>query len=329
MFNRRIFWGSLLVGLFFGAQIAVAQEEGASEERVWTVAVMADLNGPYGSTEYNQFVHAAVEWLRDDLQPDAVVIAGDMVAGQQGGLDYRAMWRAFHEVVTDPLMEAGIPLAVTPGNHDASGATPFWEERVEYARQWELRRLSLDFVDDRFYPFHYAFSVGPALFLSLDGTGVGPLDDRQLAWIEEILEAHQHVNVSVLMSHVPQYAVAQGREREIFNDEGLAELMKRYDVDMKISGHHHAYYPGWRDGTYFLHASALGSGVRMLIDEERRRPRNVAIVRFNEQGIIDVEARVAPDFEEVVDVENLPESIGQGDLEIFRMDQAEQMDGSS
>ena len=38
---------------------------------------------------------------------------GDMVAGEKAGLNYQAMRDSFHEVVTLPLAESGIPFAVT------------------------------------------------------------------------------------------------------------------------------------------------------------------------------------------------------------------------
>ena len=59
--------------------------------------------------------------LTERLRPDLVLVTGDMVAGQRAGLDYGAMWAGWHRAVTDPLRAAGIPMAVTPGNHDASG----------------------------------------------------------------------------------------------------------------------------------------------------------------------------------------------------------------
>ncbi len=304
--------------------VATGPESGGQDtnptERTWTVAVLADLNGPYGSTEYDEHVTRAVEWIRTELEPDLVVVAGDMVAGQREELDYPAMWEAFHDVVTDRLAEAQIPMAVTPGNHDASEQPRFWMERIEFARQWNMRRPHLRFVDDAFYPFHYAFEMGPALFVSLDGTGVGDLDAAQLAWLDGVLEEHSHLELSILLSHVPQYAVAEGRQREIFDDDRLAELLEKHDVDMMISGHHHAYFPARRHGTYLLHAACLGSGPRPLLGDSQRSPRNVAVIRFGSQGIEEVKAFESPEFNTVVDHGELPESVGKGELRIWRED---------
>ena len=96
------------------------------------VAVISDLNGSYGSTRYSARVAAAIERVIA-LEPDLVISTGDMVAGQRRPVlterEVRAMWAAFHAEVTEPLSRAGIPLAVTPGNHDASAYGGFEQER--------------------------------------------------------------------------------------------------------------------------------------------------------------------------------------------------------
>ena len=82
------------------------------------VAVISDLNGSYGSTDYRSTVSAAINRIIA-INPDLVISTGDMVAGQRrphlSEEELGAMWRAFHRTVTEPLHEAGIALAVTPG----------------------------------------------------------------------------------------------------------------------------------------------------------------------------------------------------------------------
>lgn len=311
------------IALCVAGVVSAQQPEGevssdSQEREYWEVAVLADLNGHYGSKEYNRHVHAAVDWITDELQPDLVISAGDMVAGQQLGLNYRGMWEVFHRVVTEPLTAAGIPLAVTPGNHDASETPKYWEERVEFAGQWQVRRPRLNFVDDRFYPFHYAFQMGPGLFISLDGTGVGELDDAQIRWIEQVLENNGELDVVVMYSHVPQYPVAHGREHEVFGDERLAALKQEHGVDLMVTGHHHAYYPARRGETTLLHVQALGSGTRSLLGEAEPRRRNVAVFRFDETGIVEIDAYLSPEFDKTVDLGELPETLGEGDEKLWR-----------
>ena len=100
------------------------------------VAVISDLNGSYGSTRYSPRVAAAVDRIIA-LAPDLVISTGDMVAGQRRPVlsepEVRAMWEAFHAEVTEPLNRVGIPLVVTPGNHDASAYGGFEAERAIFA----------------------------------------------------------------------------------------------------------------------------------------------------------------------------------------------------
>ena len=105
------------------------------------VAVISDLNDSYGSVSYSPAVHSAVDALLA-LEPDLVLSTGDMVAGQMAGLDYEGMWAGFHAAVTDELDAADLPLAVTPGNHDASGYAGFEKEREIFVRTWRERKPS-------------------------------------------------------------------------------------------------------------------------------------------------------------------------------------------
>ena len=119
-----------------------------SVEAPLRIAVISDLNGDYGSTEYRWPVANAVTRIID-LGPDLVLTTGDMVAGEKTGLDYAAMWSAFHAAVTDRLEDAGLPFAVTPGNHDASGYAAFAGERALFASEWNARRAHAERVVER------------------------------------------------------------------------------------------------------------------------------------------------------------------------------------
>lgn len=287
-------------------------------------AVVSDLNGRYGEVTYADGVHESVRWLVEDIQPDLVVSTGDMVAGQRAGLDYEAMWAGFHAAVTLPFARAGIPFAVTPGNHDASAGPGYYQERIHYAQQWRAHRPDVEFVDDRFYPMHYAFKAKGVLFVSLDATMVGPIDAPQRRWLREVLQAHRDARAKVVFGHLPLYPVSQGRETEILRDEKLEQMLNEFDVDMMISGHHHAYYPGRRGALRLVHMACLGSGPRRLLGAEKPSPKGLLLVRVSADDEVTLDAyesaapldRAHPKIERAT----LPESLNQGAWQIWRDD---------
>ncbi len=291
----------------------------APAPRPLRVAVISDLNGSYGSTDYNDDVHAAIARIVA-LQPDLVLNTGDMVAGQRRGLDYPAMWSAFHDAVTDPLRAARIPMAMTPGNHDASGHALFGAERAEYGRQWMQRRPELQYVDDAHFPFRYTFAAGPAFFVSLDATGVGPLDGEQMTWLATQLEAADAWPVRVVFGHVPLYPFSKEKHDEILGDPALEELLNAHGVTLFLSGHHHTYYPGRRGDLRLVGTSCLGTGLRHLLGTDERSPRSFVLLEIDASGVREVEAFSGVAFDERVERASLPESLGSPSQRIWRDD---------
>jgi hypothetical protein len=281
------------------------------------IAVISDLNDSYGSTTYGSEVHAAVASLVAD-PPDLVLVTGDMVAGQQRGLDYAAMWAGFHAAVTDPLTRAGIPVAVTPGNHDASAYSGFEGERAEFGRQWTARAPAVTMVDDTNYPFRYAFLVGDVLFVSLDDTTVGTMASSQRAWVDSVLAtpaAHR-----VVFGHVPLHAFTQGRETEILGDSALEAVFVDRGVDVFVSGHHHAYYPGRHGELRVVAMGCLGSGARRLIGDSSTSARSLLRFHVGPSGIDTLEAYGGSRFTSAIARSSLPSSVGSGAGRVVRDD---------
>lgn len=292
----------------------------ATAPKSYSVAIVADMNSSYGSTTYLNAVKKATRFITERLKPDVVLSAGDMVAGQKSGLDYRAMWSAFHSTVTDKIRNAGIPFAPTPGNHDASGYAAYQNERDIYVDEWEKKRPSVNFVEDTYYPLRYAFRVGPALFISLDDTTVGPLGDPQMMWLETVLENNETAPVKVVYGHLPLWGFAQGRADEIIGDDDLETLLEKHDVDLFVSGHHHAYYPGKRGKIRMLSMACLGTGSRKLLGGRRASGRSVAVFTYDRRGIRAIDAYEAPGFNQIVPRTSLPKSIDDGNAIIVRDD---------
>ena len=76
---------------------AAALPWSAARGAVHRVGLISDLNSSYGSTRYIPAVDQGLDQLIG-MQPDLVVCAGEMVAGQMRGLTVKqldAMWRCF------------------------------------------------------------------------------------------------------------------------------------------------------------------------------------------------------------------------------------------
>ena len=283
------------------------------------IAVVSDLNGSYGSTSYADTVARAVDRVLA-WEPDLVLSTGDMVAGQRAGLDYRAMWSAFHAAVSDRFSGAAVPFAVTPGNHDASGYATYAGERAIFVSEWTSRKPDFDYLDDSDYPLRYSFTVGPALFVSLDATTVGPLGGEQMSWLEAQLTAGADKPVKIVYGHVPLYPFAIGRETEVIGDPELERIANEHGVTAMISGHHHAYYPGRRDALRLVGTACLGSGPRALIGTSDPSPRSVLLLEVADGELRSVEAYAGAGYDTAVDRASLPASVGPAATRIARDD---------
>lgn len=286
-------WKSLLsVGLLLAVPAcAVTTVAPAGDARV-RVVVISDLNGPYGTAAYGPEVHQGVARIVEEWRPDLVLAAGDMVAGQRPTLEdaqVRAMWAAFDAAVAAPLREAGIPFGFTLGNHDASAYPAHERDRRLAVAHWTdpAHDPGVEFIDRGAFPLYYSFRQGPVFIVSWDASWQGTLSDEPLmAWLTAQLsgDAARNAAFRVVLGHLPLYAVAEGRNREgevLAGADSLRALLERHGVDIYISGHHHAYYPGVRGNLELLHSGALGDGPRPLIGTTEPSPRTVTLLDFH------------------------------------------------
>lgn len=285
------------------------------------VVVLSDMNDSYGSTTYSAPLHDAVAAIVA-RSPDLVLSTGDMVAGQQAGLDYPAMWAGFHAAVSDELAAAGLPFAVSPGNHDASGYPAFVGEREQFVAEWLDRKPDLEYVDDSGYPLRYSFVAGAALFVSLDSTTVGPLEAAQMQWLDEQL-GRSDAPAKIVFGHVPLVPFAVGREDEIIGDPALETMLEQHGVALFISGHHHVYYPGRRGTVRYVSVACVGAGPRAWTGSETTSPRAVLELEIAPDGTITLlEALAEPAFDTPIPRAELPESLTYGPWTVTRDDLA-------
>ncbi len=272
--------------------------------------VISDLNGSYGSTSYAQEVVDAIEYIKQQ-KADLVISTGDHVAGQKRGLNYQSMWDSFHQVVTWPLKQADIAFLPSPGNHDASNGSAFHLERKIYRHNFSTKPTGIKFFDSSDYPIKYAYEFGGAFFISLDATNVY-LEKKQIEWLEKMLIQGQKYKSIILYGHVPLFPVAQKRENDYLRNNNLFELIKRYNVKMWISGHHHAYFPGKKDGIKFYSLNCLGGGPRKLLapNQQERSPKGIIELKIRNGEIIFAESYAINNDFSVIKKESLPKEVG-------------------
>lgn len=310
---------ALVLGLLMALAGLAAQAE------PFRIAVISDLNGSYGSTDYAPEVDAAVARIIA-LRPDLVISAGDMVAGQRRDPPFKtpeiaAMWAAFHAHVTDPLRAEGLPLLVTPGNHDASAFPGFEAERDAFLGTWTERSPAVEIIDGERYPFRYAVSQAGVLLIGLDVTVPGPLPAEETDWLRAMLrdEAKRHRAV-IVFAHLPVWPVSVGRETDIIGDPAFLALMREGGVDAFLSGHHHAWYPAEGGGVALLSMPRLGSGGRRIIGMAEPAPKGFAMIEIGDDGAVAASAFLPPRFDAAVDPATLPPAIGTGAARLPRRD---------
>jgi len=254
------------------------------------LVVISDMNSRYGATTYRAEVEAAVKVL-PDWQPDLVICAGDMVAGQSPNLSQQqvqAMWDAFDQKVFQPIRQSALPYALTLGNHDASsykdpdGQFVYGLDREVANRYWTQQDLGLAFVDRTGFPFYYTFEQDQIFYLVWDASAA-TVSDEEWAWADRSLasDAAQQAKMRIVIGHLPFYAVAQGRDRpgEILEraDE-LRSLLEKHRVHTYICGHHHVYFPGRVGELEMLHAGALGNGPRSWLESVKSPIQTLTVV---------------------------------------------------
>ncbi|HEY9769841.1 MAG TPA: metallophosphoesterase [Coleofasciculaceae cyanobacterium] len=255
------------------------------------IVVISDLNSQYGSTEYEPEIEQAIA-LMPQWQPDLVLCGGDMIAGQKASLtkaQIEQMWAAFELHVAAPLRKYQIPFGFTIGNHDGSGAIKdralIFERERDLARAYWNRnqhQLSLDFIDRANFPFFYSFHQNDVFLLVWDAS-TQDISDKQLDWVQTTLNspAAQQAKARIVVGHLPLYPVAKTKNQPgeyLADGEMLRSLLEQNQVDIYISGHHHAYYPGKKGKLKLLHAGALGQGARQLINSELPATKTITIV---------------------------------------------------
>ena len=262
---------------------AAALPLSAARGAVQRVGLISDLNrASYGSRQqlWLHPLHPCRGSGLDQLiglQPDLVVCAGDMVAGQMRGLTGQqldAMWRGFETSVLQRLQAADIPLLPAIGNHDGSPGfpriVPLWVgsgPRSVHGWDWRLWM-------PRSSRTRYSVLQDGIFWLVWDASSARVPED-QLIWAQQQLASieAQKARARFVVGHLPLAGVGLGKDRpgEVLERGGaLQALMDAAGVQAYISGHHHTWFGrrGRRGQLDLIQLGALGSGPRRLLRGE-------------------------------------------------------------
>ncbi|NJO02753.1 MAG: hypothetical protein HC880_14675 [Bacteroidia bacterium] len=147
-----------------------------------------------------------------------MMLVGDLIAGQSASIpreQVKAMWASFNQNIQRPLQEAGIPIGVGLGNHDADPNVPIDREEAEI--YWKNNAPALNYVDSTHFPFYHAFTAvdGQLFCIALDGVNATNTNDDVLAWVETMLQTPEAQNASLrfIFSHLPLFRLQQPLQR--------------------------------------------------------------------------------------------------------------------
>lgn len=76
-----------------------------------------------------------------------------------------------------------------------------------------------------------------------------------------------------------------------------------------MNGHHHAFYPGYKEGIIHVSQACLGSGLRNYIGTSQRSKQGFTLIDIDVNNNIHISAYETPVLTKPVDFERLPEKI--------------------
>jgi len=196
------------------------------------------------------------------LNPDFVIISGDLVFGQLYPFEYRREYKKCY----DMIQMFDVPTFLAPGNHDG------------YRR---LGEDGLEIWQEYFGPLYYSFDYGNYHFLSINsfdwpaeqrwtisflsfnwGGGVG---NRQIGWIEQDLKTNDANLTFMFMHHNPLWDTINDNFLGLHykNQDILLEIIDDYNVDMVLAGHTHIDNITIKNDTIFVTTTTPESEIRV------------------------------------------------------------------
>jgi 3',5'-cyclic AMP phosphodiesterase CpdA len=190
---------------------------------------------------------AAAEVLAHAAQPSAVLVNGDLALsnGQLG--DYKQF-----AALVEPLRQAGLPVHVTMGNHDARDNF-FAGVTAQKAADSALEGKIVTIVET---PCANWFLLD-ALQRTLTDVH-GKLGEEQLAWLAKALDDRSDKPALVMVHQYPQRGLTGEKPTGLVDDEALFQVLApRKQVKAYLNGHGHVWRREKWDDIHVVHLPAV------------------------------------------------------------------------
>ncbi|MFN2555331.1 MAG: metallophosphoesterase [Nitriliruptorales bacterium] len=181
------------------------------------------------------------------LQPDAVVVVGDLTAeGYEWEFDEVAAWLRRFDATT----------LVVSGNHDARNLGYVHFERCFGVRFWRFR---MPFTGER----AERLQAGGATFVGVDSSepdlNEGRIGREWYGWIRDQFDHPNDIKIFVIHHHLVSIPNT-GRERNTVSDAGdLLDVLTGAAVDIVLSGHKHVPFFWGVNGTLICNSGTAST----------------------------------------------------------------------
>ncbi len=192
------------------------------------IAQISDIH--CGEPTFNEGMMASIIERVNRMEPDLVVIAGDLTAaGYEWEFEEAKRW----------LDQLPRPQVVVPGNHDSRNVGYIHFEH-HFGERFSKHRQVFD--GERAERLRATGITAVAVDSSEPDLNDGRVGREHYGWIKEQFDEPHDLKIFVIHHHLVPIP-GTGRERNIITDAGdvLAELTQ-LDIDVVLSGHKHVPY---------------------------------------------------------------------------------------
>ncbi|MEA2054573.1 MAG: metallophosphoesterase [Candidatus Thermoplasmatota archaeon] len=195
------------------------------------------------------------------LNPDFVIITGDLVFGQLYPFEYPIEYKKCYDI----LQLFQVPTFVCLGNHD--GYIQFGQDGFKFWQQL-------------FGPLYYSFDYGDYHFTSVNSydwparsrvafsylafNWGGHIREEEMRWIEHDLQNSVNAKLRfVMLHHNPLWDTKNDSllNNEYEGREELLGLIEKYDVDAVFAGHVHYDNVTVKNGTIYVTTTTVASSL--------------------------------------------------------------------